>query len=84
MAASGAILKEVGTTNITRLADYERAIGPNTAAIMRVHTRNFRVRGFTQTVELADLVALGKTRNLLGCRSLGCAGVAAFIGCPHG
>ena len=65
MAASGAILKEVGTTNITRLADYERAIGPNTAAIMRVHTSNFRVRGFTQTVELADLVALGKTRNLL-------------------
>ena len=65
MAASGAILKEVGTTNITRLADYERAIGPNTAAIMRVHTSNFRVRGFTQTVELADLVALGKTLNLL-------------------
>ncbi len=65
MAASGAILKEVGTTNITRLADYERAIGPNTAAIMRVHTSNFRVRGFTKTVELADLVALGNTHNLL-------------------
>ena len=65
LAASGAILKEVGTTNITRLADYERAIGPNTAAIMRVHTSNFRVRGFTQTVELADLVTLGNAHNLL-------------------
>lgn len=65
MAASGAILKEVGTTNITRLADYERAIGPNTAALMRVHTSNYRVQGFTQTVELADLAALARNHNLL-------------------
>jgi L-seryl-tRNA(Ser) seleniumtransferase len=64
MAVSGAILREVGTTNITRLADYERAIGPNTAALMRVHTSNYRVRGFTKTVELADLVALGRKHNL--------------------
>ena len=59
MAVSGATLREVGTTNITRLADYERAIGPNTAALMRVHTSNYRVRGFTQSVELAELVELG-------------------------
>src|SRR5581483_5202523 len=59
MAVSGATLREVGTTNITRLADYERAIGPNTAAIMRVHTSNYRVRGFTQSVELPELVELG-------------------------
>jgi len=65
MTASGAILKEVGTTNITRVADYERAIGPHTAALMRVHTSSYRVRGFTQTVELAELVALGKKHNLL-------------------
>ena len=65
MAASGAILKEVGATNITRLADYERAIGPNTAAILRVHTSNFRVRGFTKSVDLHDLVALGKKHNLM-------------------
>lgn len=65
MAASGAILREVGTTNITRLADYESAIGPNTAALLRVHTSNYRVRGFTQTVELADLAGLAKKHNLL-------------------
>lgn len=64
MAVSGATLREVGTTNITRLADYEKAIGPNTAAIMRVHTSNYRVRGFTKSVELADLVALGKKHSV--------------------
>jgi L-seryl-tRNA(Ser) seleniumtransferase len=64
MAVSGAMLREVGTTNITRLADYERAIGPNTAALMRVHTSNYRVRGFTQSVELPELVELGHRHNL--------------------
>ncbi len=64
MAVSGATLREVGTTNITRLADYERAIGPNTAALMRVHTSNYRVRGFTKSVDLPELVALGKNHNL--------------------
>jgi L-seryl-tRNA(Ser) seleniumtransferase len=64
MGVSGATLREVGTTNITRLADYEAAIGPNTAAIMRVHTSNYRVRGFTKAVELPELVALGKKHNL--------------------
>jgi L-seryl-tRNA(Ser) seleniumtransferase len=64
MAVSGATLREVGTTNITRLADYERAISPETAAIMRVHTSNYRVRGFTKAVDLPDLVALGKKHNL--------------------
>ena len=46
--ASGAILREVGTTNKTRLADYERAIGPSTAAILRVHRSNFQIVGFTE------------------------------------
>ena len=64
MAVSGATLCEVGTTNITRLSDYERAIGPNTAALMQVHTSNYRVSGFTKSVPLADLVALGKQRGL--------------------
>lgn len=64
MAASGATLREVGTTNITRLADYERAIGPNTAALMRIHTSNYRVRGFTKTVGLDDLVSLGRARGI--------------------
>jgi L-seryl-tRNA(Ser) seleniumtransferase len=64
MSVSGALLREVGTTNITRLADYERAIGPETGAIMRVHSSNYRVRGFTRTVALADLVALGRKHHL--------------------
>lgn len=64
MAVSGATLREVGTTNITRLSDYERAIGPNTAALMRVHTSNYRVRGFTEAVELPELVELGRKHNL--------------------
>lgn len=64
MAVSGAILREVGTTNITRLADYERAVGPNTGALLQVHTSNFRLSGFTESVPLADLVALGRQHRL--------------------
>jgi L-seryl-tRNA(Ser) seleniumtransferase len=64
MGVSGAILREVGTTNITRLTDYERAIGPNTGALMQVHTSNYRVRGFTKAVALRDLVKLGKQHSL--------------------
>ncbi len=64
MAESGAALREVGTTNITRLVDYERAIGPNTGALMQIHTSNYRVSGFTKQVELADLVLLGKKHRL--------------------
>jgi L-seryl-tRNA(Ser) seleniumtransferase len=64
MAVSGAVLREVGTTNITRLADYERAIGPGTGALMQIHTSNYRVSGFTKHVQLADLAALAKKHNL--------------------
>jgi L-seryl-tRNA(Ser) seleniumtransferase len=59
MAVSGAILREVGATNITRLEDYEGAIGPSTAALLRVHTSNYRISGFTMAVPLTELVALG-------------------------
>jgi L-seryl-tRNA(Ser) seleniumtransferase len=64
MAVSGATLREVGTTNITRLADYERAIGPNTGALLQVHTSNYRISGFTKSVALGDLAELGKQRGL--------------------
>ncbi len=64
MAVSGAVLREVGTTNITRLGDYERAIGPATGLLLRVHTSNFRIRGFTEGVGIADLAALGKKHGL--------------------
>ena len=53
LAASGARLVEVGTTNRTRIEDYERAIGPDTAALMRVHASNFRTVGFTEEVDPA-------------------------------
>jgi L-seryl-tRNA(Ser) seleniumtransferase len=63
-AASGAVLREVGTTNRTRLADYERAIGPQTAALLRVHASNFRIIGFTESVPIAELAALGRSHGL--------------------
>ena len=64
MEKSGARLKEVGTTNRTRLADYERAISPETGLILKVHTSNFRIMGFTEEADLASLVALGKKHNV--------------------
>jgi L-seryl-tRNA(Ser) seleniumtransferase len=60
MEKSGGRLREVGTTNRTRLKDYEAAIGPETSLIMKVHTSNFRVIGFTEEAPLLELVALGK------------------------
>jgi L-seryl-tRNA(Ser) seleniumtransferase len=59
VAQSGAELVEVGTTNRTRLADYERALGPDTAAILRAHPSNFRVVGFTEDVPVEELCRLG-------------------------
>ena len=64
MRQSGAKLVEVGTTNCTYLRDYEEAIGPRTAALMRVHASNFRLIGFTHTVSLEELVGLGKQYDL--------------------
>jgi len=59
LALSGAGLREVGTTNRTRLSDYEGAIGENTRAILWVHPSNFEVRGFTESVGVAELATLG-------------------------
>ncbi len=68
---SGAHLVEVGTTNRTRLADYEAAITDRTAAILRVHPSNFRIVGFTEETPLADLVRLGRERGLTVIDDLG-------------
>jgi L-seryl-tRNA(Ser) seleniumtransferase len=62
---SGARLVEVGTTNRTRLRDYERAIGPDTVVLMRVHCSNFRTVGFTEEVSIEELCALGRQRGLM-------------------
>ena len=64
MRQSGAKLVEVGTTNCTYVADYEQAISPKTAALLRVHPSNFRVFGFTHSVALEELVALGQQYEL--------------------
>ena len=64
MAASGAILREVGTTNKTRIADYRDAINENTAAILRCHTSNFRVVGFTEAPSTNELVALANEKQI--------------------
>ena len=60
VAQSGARLVEVGTTNRTRLEDYERAVGPDTGAILRAHPSNFRALGFVEDVPIEDLCALGE------------------------
>ena len=60
MAASGAILREVGTTNRTRIADYERAINERTKLLLRVHPSNFRITGFTARPSLEEIVDLGR------------------------
>jgi L-seryl-tRNA(Ser) seleniumtransferase len=71
LAASGARLVEVGTTNRTHLADYERAIGAQTAAILKVHPSNYRVVGFTAAVAARDLARLAGGRGLTFVHDLG-------------
>jgi L-seryl-tRNA(Ser) seleniumtransferase len=64
MAQSGAIMREVGTTNRSHLKDYEQAINENTGAIIRVHQSNYRMSGFTKEVSLEELVTLAKKYNI--------------------
>jgi L-seryl-tRNA(Ser) seleniumtransferase len=71
MAKSGAVLKEVGTTNRTHLQDYENAIGPNTALLLKVHTSNYAIVGFSSAVGLAELVRLGQQHGVPVMEDLG-------------
>jgi L-seryl-tRNA(Ser) seleniumtransferase len=64
MAQSGVAMIEVGTTNKTKLKDYEDAISENTGLLVRVHTSNYRIIGFTQEVALREMVALGRARGI--------------------
>ena len=64
MAKSGARLREVGTTNRTRVADYENAINDRTRAVLRVHRSNFEITGFTERPALADLAKLARARTI--------------------
>ncbi len=71
MAKSGAVLREVGTTNRTRIADYEQAIGERTRLLLRVHRSNFKIVGFTEQPSLEELAALGRRYNLPVMEDLG-------------
>ncbi len=71
MQAGGAFLREVGTTNRTRVSDYECAINEKTAALLRVHTSNYRVVGFAEDVAIGQLVELAHRRHLLAIDDLG-------------
>lgn len=71
MALSGADLVEIGATNKTHLKDYEEAITENTRALMKVHTSNYRIMGFTESISVAELVELGKKYDLPVIEDLG-------------
>ncbi len=71
LEVSGARLVEVGTTNKTWLRDYERAIGPDTAAVLRVHPSNYEIRGFAHRPEPEALAALARERGVLFLHDLG-------------
>ncbi len=79
LARSGARLVEVGTTNRTRAADYERAIGPETAVLLRVHQSNFRVVGFSEQPELAELAEVARRHGVALVDDLG-SGALARVG----
>lgn len=79
---SGARLHEVGTTNRTRLVDYRRAIGPDTAALLRVHPSNFRIVGFTESPEPAEIAQLAHAHGLWAIDDIGSGALGP--GCPPG
>lgn len=78
MAASGARMVEVGTTNKTHLRDYEAAITDETAAILRVHPSNYQIVGFTSEVPLADLVELARRRGVVLIDDVGAGSLVDF------
>lgn len=71
IALSGGIIREVGTTNKTHLRDYEQAINENTGAILKVHTSNYKVIGFTETVSMEELAKLGAAHEIPVMNDLG-------------
>lgn len=78
MVKSGAILKEVGTTNRTHPHDYEGAIGPETGLLLKVHTSNYSLVGFTKSVALKELVAIGQKHKMTVMEDLGSGTLVDF------
>jgi L-seryl-tRNA(Ser) seleniumtransferase len=85
LGRSGAILREVGTTNRTHASDYAGAIGPNTAVLLKVHPSNYRVLGFTSSVSSRELVELGRERGVPVMEDLGSGSLLDLrpFGLPH-
>ncbi|MFO0794092.1 MAG: L-seryl-tRNA(Sec) selenium transferase [Candidatus Brocadiaceae bacterium] len=85
MAKSGSILVEVGTTNKTYVHDYKNAITERTSLILKVHQSNFKIVGFTESVELKDLVSLGQEHNIPVAYDLGSGALIDLqkYGLPH-
>lgn len=71
MSQSGAILKEIGTTNKTRIADYDNAVNENTSILMKVHQSNFSIEGFSEEASFEEIVTLAKEKNLIDYYDLG-------------
>ncbi len=82
LTRSGALLREVGTTNRTRAADYDRAVGPETAVLLRVHQSNFRVVGFTEQPSVAELAAVAARHGLPLVDDLGSGVLVSLEGEP--
>jgi L-seryl-tRNA(Ser) seleniumtransferase len=78
MRSAGAKLVEVGTTNRTHASDYANAIGPHTALLMKVHTSNYAISGFTASVGVADLAVLGRARGVPVAVDLGSGSLIDF------
>lgn len=74
---AGVRLREVGTTNKTRLADFDRAVGPDTAALLRVHASNYKIVGFVEDVGIDELAKLGRERGLATIDDIGSGAIDA-------
>jgi L-seryl-tRNA(Ser) seleniumtransferase len=83
MAAAGVRMKEVGTTNRTRLSDYEKAIGPDTAMIVKAHKSNYAISGFTEEVRVRELAAFARKKRLPFLYDIGSGLVRKLAGLPH-
>ena len=82
IAQGGAKIREVGTTNKTHLSDYKQAMHDGTSAILKVHTSNYKIMGFTSDVSIAEIAALAKEMDALSIYDLGSGSFVSFAGEP--